>query len=152
MPAPVPDKAPPPKRNHALDTLKKIGRVAIPIVIGAVIVHNNQGHGDNHSNQQSADRRIDVSPRTLNVTGRASYVTVKNIGKDAVTINSVTVAGEAASLFRQQGNCGTLAPGQSCQIYVTLLERSDVRATLVVDSNGGRATVDLVGPNVSVLK
>jgi outer membrane biosynthesis protein TonB len=159
-PLPTTTQAPPPttaavprKRNRTLDRFKRIGRVvAFPVFIGRLILRHNRNHGGGQQ-QQNTDHRIEVSPGTLNVTeGRTDVVTVKNIGRDDVTINSVTIAGEAASLFGQQGDCQTLAAGQECHIWVSMEQRSGVRATLVVDSKAGRATVDLVGQNFNDLK
>jgi hypothetical protein len=130
-----------PERNHAKDTWKKIGRVAAGIAIGALIAHNNS----HHDQAASTDRRIDVSPRTLSTGGRANIVTVTNVGKDEVTINSVTFGGQGASLFGQQNDCRTLAAGQKCHIWVSMKEQSNVGATLMIESNAGRATVDLIG-------
>lgn len=140
------------------ETAKKIGAVFGTLLLGAVIAHQTRGHNDHN-----ADRRIDVSPRSLTVQGnsklntdtgfrnafqgRASIVTVTNVGKDDVTIGSIEFAGRGANQFRQQNNCGKLAPNQKCQISVLLADQAiNVRATLIVNSNGGRGTVDLVTP------
>ena len=122
--------------------------MAVPLIIGGLIAHNNQGHSDH----QSTDRRIDVSPRTLTVNGDGSDVTITNVGRDDVTIKSITISGQSANLFGYQGQCGKLAAGQACRISLTAHDHSGVRATLVIDSNGGRATVSLVAPNYSDLK
>ena len=134
----------PPPRSRFKDALKKIGRIAIPVVIGAVIVNNTRDHGGKQDQKQDADRRIDVSPRSLNVTER-SVVTVTNIGRDEVTINSIQIEDESG-LFWQSNDCRhTLAPRQQCRVSVSMKQLASARATLVVDSTAGHVTVGLAG-------
>jgi hypothetical protein len=152
QPEPAPAPQPPPattttapERNKTKDTLKKIGRVALGVAIGAIIANNTGGHGHHDGQQQSAECRIEVSPGMLKVT-EGNTVTVRNRCKNAVAINSIQVADDSDHLFTLKNACAaTLAPGKECSVYI-YSSYPNVRATLVVDSSGGRKTVDLWTP------
>jgi len=167
--APETTTAAAPPDNHTRNTLKKLGRIAGALIIGAVIAKQAQGHGDHSQPQQSdtkSDRRIQVSPPQLTINSDGGVATITNVGRDDVTITAISIDGEQAGAFQKgRSDCGTLAAGRSCTVSITLRTQktsdksgwmymnlsnqssSGVRATLVVNSNGGRGTVDLVGPN-----
>jgi hypothetical protein len=147
-PAPVPEPKPA-KDSRGKSFFKKLAAVAVPIAIGVVIA-NNQDHG---KHDQKADRRIDVSPRSLDMANysRSStgIVTVTSTGTSAVTIRSVSLSGNVHELFVQKNDCDgrSLAPKESCHISVIMRQRaSGETATLVVDSDGGKATVSVSDP------
>jgi hypothetical protein len=149
--------------SRTKERFKRFAAVAIPLIATAVIANQNHGHNDHN-----ADRRIDVSPRSLmlgsnrgpattnnyettNYQTQASpnIVTVTNVGRDSVTISSIEFAGGSAGAFRKQTDCErrTLAPKAQCRISVTLVESGrGAHSTLIVNSDGGRATVDLATP------
>jgi hypothetical protein len=147
--------------SRTKERFKRFAAVAIPLIATAVIANQNHGHSDHnadHNSDHNADRRIEVSPRSLmlgsnpngyNIRGTQaspSIVTVTNVGRDSVTISSIEFSGGSAGVFRKQTDCErrTLAPRAQCRISVALVESvREARSTLVVNSDGGRVTVDL---------
>ena len=132
-----------PERDHTKDTLKKLGRIALGIGLGAVIAHNAGGHDHGSNPRQPTDRRIDVQQIR-------NTVTVTNVGKDDVTITSVTISGYGTP----ENNCRTLSAGQRCSIWLpkvdqgrdmqgVVTQRTPGGATLIIDSNAGRRTLAL---------
>jgi hypothetical protein len=140
--------------SRTAERLKRFAAVAIPLLATAVIANQNRGHGDHN-----ADRRIEVSPRSLmlrsnpngvttnsEMQGSQNIVTVTNVGRDSVTIGSIEFAGGSAGVFGKRTDCEkrTLAPRAQCRISVALVQWvREARSTLVVNSDGGRITVDL---------
>jgi len=76
--------------------------------------------------------------------GQSGTVTVTNPLATSTTLKSIKVIGSA---FSQTNNCGTLAPGASCQITVNFFYSGvPVTGTLVVtDSSGTSQYVSLTG-------
>jgi len=143
-PAPAPAETPaPPKESRGKSFWKKVGAVAIPVIVGAVIANNtNHGH-----HAQQGDRRLDVSPRALTEGG---VVTVTNAGSAAVTIRAVGFADDSR-MFMQSSDCQgrSLAPREACRITVRSTQgASGAQTTLVVDSDIGRASVSVSAPGV----
>jgi len=144
--------------SRTKERFKRFAAVAIPLIATAVIANQNHGHSDHN-----ADRRIEVSPRSLMLQSNrgvsttylatqasTNIVTVTNVGRDSVTIGSIEFAGGPAGGFMKQTDCErrTLAPKAQCRILVALGESGrGAHSTLVVNSDGGRATVDLAAPS-----
>jgi hypothetical protein len=140
--------------SRTSERFKRFAAVAIPLIATAVLANQNRGHGDHN-----ADRRIDVSPRSLmlrsnpngvttnsEMQSSQNIVTVTNVGRDSITIGSIEFAGGSAGVFGKRTDCEkrTLAPKAQCRISVALVQWvREARSTLVVNSDGGRITVDL---------
>jgi len=159
QPAPpeTPKPTPPKEPSKTKSFFKKLGAFAVPVIIGAVIA-NNQPHG-NHvqtGEQKSEQKAIDVSPRDLtfrnpngSAVAGAMMVTVTSTGKDTVTIRSVRFSGNSGAFDQNYDGCTgrSLKPTGTCQVAVTWdQQHTGANAKLVVDSDGGQATVSVNSP------
>jgi sugar lactone lactonase YvrE len=88
---------------------------------------------------------VTVSPSQLILyDGASGTVTITNPLTTSTTLASIQISGPT---FRQKNNCGTLAPGASCQVTISWLYSGvPVLGTLVVtDSSGTRQYVSITG-------
>ena len=71
--------------------------------------------------------KISASPAAANfgsvktgATSAPKTITIRNTGTSDLTINDVSLTGADADEFDQTNGCGTVAPGGSCQVNVTI--------------------------------